>query len=59
MLNYGSLKVDGLQLADNDADNGGDFLSAAGILNIGNGRVSGDIGREAIRETMPVAVMAR
>jgi hypothetical protein len=59
VLNYGSLQVDGLRLADNDADNGGELLSAVGILNIGNGRVSGDIGADAIRETMPVAVLAR
>ena len=57
VLNYGELRVDGLTMANNSADNGGDLLSASGILNLGNGQVSGDIA--GIRETMPVVALGR
>lgn len=57
VLNYGELRVDGLTMANNSADNGGDLLSASGILNLGNGQVSGDIA--GIRETMPVVPLGR
>ncbi|MFT3805539.1 hypothetical protein [Arenimonas sp.] len=57
VLNYGELRVDGLTMANNNADNGGDLLSTTGILNLGNGRVSGDIA--SIRETLPVAALGR
>lgn len=57
VLNYGELRVDGLTMANNSADNGGELLSASGILNLGNGQVSGDIA--GIRETMPVVALGR
>lgn len=57
VLNYGELRVDGLTMANNNADNGSGLLTAAGILNLGNGQVSGDVA--GIRETMPVAALAR
>lgn len=55
VLNYGRLSVDGLRLADNDADNGGGLFQTAGILNIGNGQVRGQIARDAIREATALA----
>lgn len=57
VLNYGQLSVDGLTMANNSADNGGESLNAAGILNLGNGRVSGKVA--SIRETIPVASLGR
>lgn len=57
VLNYGQLRVDGLTLANNNADNGGELLAAAGILNLGNGNVSGDA--SSLREAGPIAALAQ
>jgi len=55
VLNFGSLRVDGLALQDNLADDGRTPLGFAGVLNLGNGSVVGDLGKGAIRDARIIA----
>lgn len=55
VLNFGSLRVDGLALQDNLADDGRTPLGFAGVLNLGNGSVVGDLGKGAIRDARLIA----
>ncbi len=55
VLNFGKLRVDGLTLAHNEADDDSTGLRFAGILNLGNGIVEGETSRGAIRRVRALA----
>ncbi len=55
VLNFGTLRVDGLALAHNETDEHPSGLRFAGILNLGNGIVEGETSRGAIRNVQALA----
>ena len=58
VLNFGSLRVDGLALADNAADSAGGRFQFGGILNIGNGKVRGEVGQGMVRRADLLATLS-
>jgi hypothetical protein len=61
VLNLGMLQVQHARIADNRAEDGeaSDALAFPAVLNLGNGRVEGDLPRVQVREAGMVAVASR
>lgn len=61
VLNLGTLQVQHARIADNRAEDGeqAEALAFPAVLNLGNGRVEGDLPRVQVREAGMVAVASR